>query len=384
MSAPTSSSSERVYAPTNAADGNAVAVFTRDPEGDLVPLTADPAVPVGPDGTLRPLPTFPTGGLGAGGALLSQGAVTLSDDGRFLFAVNSGSNELSSFLVTPSGLHLASKVSSGGVLPVSVTSFGNLVYVLNAVSNTLPPITPGLDGEGIGQIAGFTVGLNGVLTPLKDSIRPLGSANSGPAQIAFNADGTLLIVTEVVANRITVFQVEEDGRPGAMVENKSAGPGPFGFAFNSRGLLIVSEVGTIVANDGSVSSYEVSSSGKLTLVSGPVPTNQAATCWIVNTPDARFSYASNTASGSITGFSVSEPGRLTILDADGRTGVLGGLNTVPTDMVMSADGQYLDVLTQGKQTIMTLRIEDDGSLTFVGCVGNLPPLAIGLAIGSTS
>lgn len=380
MSTPQTLPMERVYALTNAVDGNAVAIFARQASGNLIPLTADPSSPLAADGTIRPLPPFPAGGLGAGANVASQSALTLSEDGRFLFAVNQRSNDISSFLVTPSGLHFVSRVPSGGVLPVSVTTFGNLVYVVNAASHGAPPVTPGLDGEGFGQIAGFSVGLNGVLTPIEDSIRALSSANSTPAQIAFNDDGTLLVVTEITANRITVFQVEEDGRTSGMTENPSAGDGPFGFAFNSEGILIVSEAGTPPNFEGSVSSYEVSSTGKLTVISGAVATNQAAACWIVNTSDARYSYTTNFGSGSITGFSVSSTGQLTPLDADGRTAFLGDF-TLPIDMVISRDDQYLDVLALGSQTIMTLGIGDDGSLTLVSSVGNLPPLAQGLAAG---
>ncbi|MGH8933213.1 MAG: lactonase family protein [Egibacteraceae bacterium] len=374
MSTPQPLPMERVYALTNASDGNAVAVFVRQQGGNLIPLTADPSAPAGADGTVRSLRPFPTGGLGAGGSLISQSALTLSDDGRFLFAVNPGSNDITSFLVTPSGLHLASRVPSGGVLPVSVTTFGNLVYVVNAVTNLVPPVTPGLDGQGTGQIAGFTIGLNGVLTPIEGSGRALSSPNSASAQIAFNADGTLLVVTELAANRITVFQVEEDGRPGGAVENPSAGQAPFGFAFNSRGVLVVSEA------SGSVSSYEVSASGRLSVITGAAPTNQVAACWVANTPDARLSYVSNTGSGSVSGFSVSSTGKLTPLDIDGRTGVTGDF-TVPNDMVISGDGRYLEVLAPGAQTIMTFRIEDDGSLSLLSSAGNLPPMAVGLAIG---
>ena len=36
--------------------------------------------------------------------LMSQGSLTLSRDGRFLFAVNAGSNSISSFIVTTAGI----------------------------------------------------------------------------------------------------------------------------------------------------------------------------------------------------------------------------------------------------------------------------------------
>ncbi len=384
MSTPTPSP-ERVYALTNAADGNAVAVFVRRESGNLLPLTPPPPPglpgPLAADGVIRPLPAFPTGGLGAGGPLVSQSSLTLSDDGRFLFAVNPGSNDVSSFLVTPGGLQFASKVPSGGVLPVSVTTFGNLVYVVNAVNNLVG--TVGLDGAGTGQIAGFSVDLNGVLTPLEDSGRTLSSPVSGPAQVAFNATGTLLVVTELTANRITVFQIEEDGRPGTMMENPSAGRGPFGFAFNAQGHLIVSELGTLFVSNSTVSSYAVDSSGKLTVISAAVPTKQSAACWIATTPDGRYSYSTNTLSGSISGFSVTSNGELSPISADGRTGVTGD-TSLPIDMVIGADGRYLDVLTQGTQTITTFRIGNNGCLTPVASVGNLPPLAVGLAIGKRS
>src|SRR6266545_5439775 len=93
-----------VYALTNAAGANAVAIYAR-----------------AADGTLTWLGSVATGGSGAGSSLGSQGAVALSDDGRWLFAVNAGSNDISAFQVTESGLALTSRVASGGIRPISVT-----------------------------------------------------------------------------------------------------------------------------------------------------------------------------------------------------------------------------------------------------------------------
>src|SRR5678809_1151178 len=66
-----SASPGAVYTLTNASAGNAVAVFNRSPRGDLTPAG-----------------TVATGGLGTGAGLGSQGAVVLSANGRWLFAVN--------------------------------------------------------------------------------------------------------------------------------------------------------------------------------------------------------------------------------------------------------------------------------------------------------
>src|SRR6266480_1194667 len=124
-----------VYTLTNQVAGNAVAVFDR-----------------AADGTLTAAGTIATGGTGTGGSLGSQGAVALSDDGRRLFAVNAGSNDVSVFDVGPTGLSLASQTASGGTLPISLTAHGNLLYVLNA--------------GGDGNISGFSVGTSGALTAI--------------------------------------------------------------------------------------------------------------------------------------------------------------------------------------------------------------------------
>ncbi|MEO7998599.1 MAG: hypothetical protein ABI852_14215, partial [Gemmatimonadaceae bacterium] len=49
------------------------------------------------DGSLSFIGQYPTGGKGTGAGLGSQGAVTLTKDRRWLFAVSAGSNEVSLF-----------------------------------------------------------------------------------------------------------------------------------------------------------------------------------------------------------------------------------------------------------------------------------------------
>src|SRR5947207_1727209 len=75
-----------VAALTNAIQ-NAVAVFDRHTDGSISPRSL----------------VF-TGGAGTGSDLGSQGALTLSDDGEWLLAVNAGSNEITAFAATPFGL----------------------------------------------------------------------------------------------------------------------------------------------------------------------------------------------------------------------------------------------------------------------------------------
>src|SRR3989441_11514502 len=105
-----------VYALTNQISGNAVAVFRR-----------------AADGTLVAAGSVATGGAGTGSGRGSQGALALSDDGRWLFAVNAGSNEVSAIRVGPARLSLTSRVGAGGTRPISATVHGSLLYVLNEI-----------------------------------------------------------------------------------------------------------------------------------------------------------------------------------------------------------------------------------------------------------
>ncbi|MGZ4121256.1 MAG: beta-propeller fold lactonase family protein, partial [Actinomycetota bacterium] len=95
-----------VYVDDNAAGPNTIAGFARRADGSLAPLPGSP---------------FHDGGVGTGSALASQGAVQISSDGRYLLAVDAGSNQISVLrLRHHGGLKLVSVAPSGGVKPVSV------------------------------------------------------------------------------------------------------------------------------------------------------------------------------------------------------------------------------------------------------------------------
>jgi len=326
-----------VYALTNQASGNAVVIFDR-----------------GADGSLSWSSNVATGGTGAGSGLGSQGALALSDDGRWLFAVNAGSNDVSAFQVTASGLSLTSRVSSGGARPISLTVHGGVLYVLNS--------------GGDGNISGFRVGTDGALSPIPGSTRALSGTNVGPAQVAFSPDGQQLVVTEKTTNRLDVYTVDGDGVASAATSTASAGGTPFGFSFGHRDELFVSEAA------GSASSYVIASDGSLTVASGAVLTHQGAPCWAVVTQNGKFGYTANAQGGSISGFAIANDGSISLIDADGRTAVVGGGNI---DLALSGNSRYLYQL-DGDRSISGFRIEADGHLTAVGNVAGLPASTVGL------
>jgi 6-phosphogluconolactonase (cycloisomerase 2 family) len=338
-------------APALAADGAAGAVYvtTNSPAGNAVIMFSREA-----DGSLTSSGSFATGGLGSGIALSSQGALALSEDGRFLFTVNAGSNQVSVFMVIPGGLSLAGTFSSGGILPTSLTLYKNMLYVLNA--------------GGSGNIAGFFVSAQGQLQPIPGSMKYLSNGGSGatpgPAQVSFTPDGSMLVVTEKGTNSIDTFIVNSDGSASGPTVNPSSGIVPYGFGFGQQNVLIVSEAFPGVLNGSAVSSYTFAGTA-LDVISASAPTYQTAACWVVVTGNGRFAYAANAASGSISGYAVMPDGSLSLLNADGRTGVLGS-DATPIDMSLSHNSQYLYDLGNGTHMIYIFAVNAEGSLTALG------------------
>ncbi len=338
-----------VYTLTNEAGGNAVAAFHRDT-----------------DGALTPAGVYSTGGLGSGGGLGSQGAVVLSENGRLLLAVDAGSDEISSFVVANDGsLAFADRIASGGDRPISVTIHDDLVYGLNA--------------GGAGNISGFIVSTDGTLAPLGGSTRLLSGGATGPAQVQFNPDGTVLVVTEKATNLISIYTLGGDGIASGPNAQVSAGATPFGFDFDKRGRLLVSEAVGGAADASATSSYDLSTSGTLSVISPSVGTTESAACWVVVTGNGRFAYVTNTGSGTVSGYAIGSDGSLALLDADGLTAVTGA-GSGPIDADLSHNSRYLFVLNAGTDSIAGFRINgDDGSLTAVGEIFGLPASSVGLA-----
>ena len=322
----------QLYTLNNATTGNQVLVFNR-----------------AADGSLTAAGSFATGGTGTGGGLGNQGILTFANRGRVLLAANAGSNQLSSFLVRGNGsLDLVGSVPSGGMQPISVAVSGSLVYVLNA--------------GGSDNISGFTLSPKGALTPIANSTRSLSATGVGSAQVSFSPNGRNLVVTEKGTNNISIYAVQPNGTATGPTVVASNGMTPFGFSFR-RGVLVVSEAFGGATDAGAVSSYELSANGSLQLISGSVPTTESAACWISITPDGRFVYTTNTASGTITGYSLVN-GALSRLTADGVTAVVG-VGTAPIDLTVTPDGGFVYSLNSGNESITGWSINADGSLSAV-------------------
>ncbi len=348
-----------VYLDDNTAGTNTISGFDRHIDGSLTPLAGSP---------------FTAGGAGTGAGLASQGAIQVSSDGRFLLAVDAGSNQVSVLRIDfDGGLQLVPNgvVPSGGPTPVSIAVHDNLVYVANA----------GAVGP---NYTGFTLNVFGQLQPLANSTVSLPGASvslpsgSEPGDVLFNSTGTSLVGTLVGPSLIDSFVVGRHGlltaAPGSPYP--AQGLGPFGSEFRPTNpqQLFVSNAHNVPADSGTVSAFDVAFNGSLTSIgSSPFADDQTAPCWIEITHNGQFLFTVNTGSGEISRYSIAPNGSLTLL---GSTPVsnTGGVGAV--DARLSNDGRTLYVDESRIGAVAAFAV-NGGNLT------ELPSSPVSLPAGAT-
>jgi 6-phosphogluconolactonase len=342
-----------VYVNDNTASSNTIAAFHRAADGGLTALPGSPVA---------------TGGAGSGIATGSQGSLQSAFDGRYLLAVDPGSNQISVLAVGPDGIPHAvpgGTVASGGLDPVSIAVHGNLVYVANA-------------GATDSNYTGFRLGWDGRLWAIPGSTVSLPDG-SQPGDVLFNATGTTLAGTRVNTSLIDSFLVDPFGHLHAAPGSPYAaqGVGPFGSEFSPTdpSKLYVSNAHNGAGN-GTVSAFRVGWAGTLNSIgASPFADNQTAPCWVEISHDGRFLFAVNTAQPSISSFAINRDGSLTSLGATQVRGNPTGLG--PVDARLSPDGHTLFVVDQGADQVSAFAV-NGGQLT------ELPSSPSALPAGATA
>jgi hypothetical protein len=292
-----------------------------------------------PINVMAPPPVCTGNGAGCP-ALDSQGAIASTPNGKLLFAVNAGSNTVSSFRVTKHGPQLVSQLSSGGTFPDSLTVHGNLLYVLD--SNSL-------------NIQGLTFTSSGVLSAISGSTQPLsagGTIPGAPRDIHFDNTGAWLVVTKL-ANPMTLspvgtlntFAVNSSGVAGPAVASDSATPVPFSVGFDSGDHPIITTLGNPFAfQAGALESYSIGPTGSLTHIAS-ASTVGYAPCWDVESSNRKYAYIVNAdilgpAAPSVSTFRLAGNGQFTYLGHTPRSGA----EPLQTDLALSRDGKYMYVV----------------------------------------
>jgi 6-phosphogluconolactonase len=312
-----------VFAMSNATSGNEIVIFDRDAQGQLTLNTS-----------------VLTNGMGTGQSLESQGSLIISRSKEWLFAANAGSDDISVFKVSATGLTLTDTVASGGTKPISLTFDDGVLYVLNAG-------TPN-------SISGFTLDQQGLLTPIANSIMPLSAASVNPSQIAFSPNGGLLLVTEKDTNLVGRYTVNATtNAPLTFETEKSPERTPFGLAFRGVHHFFVADANSGQLDDGAVTPWGVRQDTLIQLKPS-ADTTETATCWIATMGALKFAYVSNTGSDSITGFGIKGNSKLSLLDPTGKSASTG---SKPADLATVRGERFLYVLNSGDGTVSAYGVD---------------------------
>jgi 6-phosphogluconolactonase len=341
-----------VYVNDNTVGVNTIAGFARQADGTLTPLAGSP---------------FAAGGNGTGAGIASQGALQLSSDGRYLLAVDAGSNQISVLQIEQGGAlqPVGAPVSSNGVDPVSIAVWGGLVYVANQGPGTNPGDT---------NYTGFTLNPGGHLNPISGSTYALANS-SKPGDVLFSGDGTRLVGTRIASSQIDSFTVGSDGlltpASGSPYSAQGFSPGQgYGqlgseFSPTNPDQLYVSDAhvspaqGSGGATPGLVSSFTDAANGDLSLISpSPVSNPGTASCWVEITHDGLYLFVVNTGSGTIASYSIGAGGTLTYLQSTPS----GEIGAGAEDARLSPDGSTLWVVDAGVDKLSSFAV-NGGTLT---------------------
>ena len=366
-----------------------------------------------PNGSLTEIGSFKTGGTGQGnpqeviGPDDSSQEVVATPDGRFLFAVNQGSNSISSFRINPDGsLDLIGTFDSGGVQPDSIGIAADKLYVSNRGDSAV-----GHPGTVAPNITGFRIHHDGSLTAIPDSTVTF-PVDTSPSQNLISPDGRFLFAdifavpgsTAKQGNTLAPFRIERDGglelAPGGNVGAPVNPPLLLGAAFNPNHRIIYA--GLTAVNEVGVFTYD--KSGRLTFV-GDSPVQGAAPCWAAVSADGRFLYTGDTGTDSVGVFSLADP----LHPKQIQEFVLGGPHAPPGSppgtlltnvfqIALSPDGHTLYAISQntdptgnfpdGNQ-LHTLSVAADGKLsepnapvllTTAGVPGDARPQGIAVVV----
>jgi 6-phosphogluconolactonase (cycloisomerase 2 family) len=335
-----------VFVETNSpiADDNAVLAFRRDATGDL-----------------HQIGKFATGGTGqvnlpkVVGPDDSSQEVVATPDGRFLFAVNQGSQSVTAFRIHSDGrLRKIGVFDSGGVQPDSIGISGNHLFVSNRGDSAV-----GHPGTVAPNITGITIGKDGSLTPIPNSTVTF-PVDSSPSQNLISRDGRFLFAdifavpgsTAAQGNTFAPFQIQDDGTlklaPGG---NLGAPVNPallLGSAVHPK--LNIVYAGLTGTNQVGVFTYD--ETGKLSFVGGAPDTGLAA-CWIEVSADGKFLYETSTGSNTVGVFSLADPLHPVEIQSFTLTGPqappgspAGTRETADFQLALDPSGRFLYVINQ--------------------------------------
>ena len=312
-------------------------------------------------GGLAPSPGSPFVNLSA------PSAIAVSSNGFFAYAANRQANNVTAFRVGTNGALLRGESTAATPNPTSV---GTAPRAL-AISQDSRFLYVGNSGSD--SVTVFSIGTAGVLTRVAQTTgnsNPVGTGGSGPLALTISPTGRFLYVVNGTSNNVTAFQVETSG---LLTQVPPAGPGTNPISVSGTGptALAMSPNGQFlyVTNGASntVTAFQVATSGLLTLVTStgsnpnPVSAGGATPNGIAVASNGAFLYIAN-GEGNVSAFAMGGNGLLTLVPASGTALNPTPAGSSPAAVTISQDGQFLYVANRGGSVSAYTIVSESGTL----------------------
>jgi len=264
----------------------------------------------------------------------APGALAISPDTKHLYVANSGADTVAAFNIETAGSLTLIPQTAGHVNPIAVSGSdplsiaisenGKFLYVANSGSN---------------DVTAFSIGATGLVSliaPSGANSNPIRTGGTVPKGMVISPNGSFLYVANSGSHNVTVFQIGANGLL-TLVPPAGSNTNPVSAGGTTPNALMISQDGRFLygANGGgNVSAFTIRGDGLLTLVpssAGNLNPVSAGTNPVALTisPGGQFLYVAN------------QGGRVSAYTINGETGTLAPLtalvgNPFPTGTSPSA------------------------------------------------
>jgi 6-phosphogluconolactonase (cycloisomerase 2 family) len=278
---------------------------------------------------------------------------------RFFFAAVPTSNDIVAYREDPNAGVLTqlsgSPISAGsGVEALALHPSGKYLYAANSGSN---------------NISLYTVATTGGLT----EVTPRTNAGTSPTLLITDAPGSLLYAANSGSNDISVYSISSSTGELTPVpqcftsSNCTATTTPIGFtalnialAPSGKFLYVTGEEQLAGVNEGIIEVFPVSNGVLGTPVAGsPFFTGNLPFGLVIDSAGSHL-YTANKQDNSISAFTINSNGSLAALGT-----AIGETFTGPVSLLIDKSGKYLYVANQGSSNVAAYGIGSDGGLTLL-------------------
>ncbi|HKV76853.1 MAG TPA: beta-propeller fold lactonase family protein [Candidatus Sulfotelmatobacter sp.] len=265
--------------------------------------------------------------------------------GKYLYAANSGSNNISLYTISSTGgLTEVTPRQPTGTSPTLLVMDppGSFLYVANSLSN---------------DISVFSIGTGGALTTVQQTGGATAPIGLSAMNMALAPSGHFLYVTgQESQGWVEAFPVSQGvlGTPTVTL----TGNNPFGLAIDPAG----SHLYTANKLDSSISTFTINSDGSLTQVGTPIGETFTGPVSLLIDKSGKYLYMANQGSSNLAAYTIGSDGGLTLL-----TGSPFATGAQPSFIASDSSGKYLFVGNQASSAIQSFSLNTGtGALTSIG------------------